>query len=112
MGNNKYDYYIDEKNRKVIAVTHYAGRDIRSVATCAPEDDFNLEIGIKIATAKCEIKKARIKVRNASNKYLQAAQAADAAAKRYDDMKQYYMDAVDHFDWAIVEFDKLIKELI
>ena len=36
---DKYKYYsfhVDEESKKVIAVTHYAGRAVRGIAKCAP----------------------------------------------------------------------------
>lgn len=106
-----YSFHIDEKGKKVVAVTHYAGRTIRGIAKCSPADTFDIELGCKIAVARAEKKVAQAKIRNASAKYLAAAVAADAAQKRFDDMKQYYMDAVDQFD-AIVEIhNKLIDEI-
>ena len=49
---DKYKYYsfhVDEEGKKVIAVTHYAGRAVRGIAKCAPEDTFDVETGCKIA---------------------------------------------------------------
>ena len=109
---DKYKYYsfhVDEEGKKVIAVTHYAGRAVRGIAKCAPEDTFDVEIGCKIAVARAEAKAARAKIRNAAAKYLEAAKAADAAEKRFDEMKQYYMDAIDQLDEAEEYLDKLLK---
>ena len=109
---DKYKYYsfhVDEKGKKVIAVTHYAGRTVRGIAKCAPEDTFNVEIGCKIAVARAEKKVARAKARNAVDKYLEAAKAADAAEKRFDEMKQYYIDAIDQLDEAEEYLDNLLK---
>lgn len=108
---NKYDIYIDEKNKKVIAVCRYGGRKVRATATCAPEDTFDIAFGTNLAIARCEVKVAKMKIQRASAKYLEASVAADAAQKRYDDMKQYYMDSIDQFDAAIEAHNKLIDEL-
>ena len=110
---NKYKFYkfhIDEKNKKVIAITHYAGRVIRGIAKCAPEDIFNLELGKRIAVARAEEKVAKAKARNAATKFLQASVAADAAEKRFDEMKQYYMDAIDQLDEAEEFLENLIPK--
>ena len=104
-----YSFHIDEEGKKVVAVTHYAGRAIRGIAKCAPEDTFDVETGCKIAVARAEAKVARAKTRNAATKYLEAAKAADAAEKRFDEMKQYYMDAIDQLDEAEEYLDNLLK---
>ena len=49
MLDNKYKFYkfhIDEKGKKVVAVTHYAGRTIKGIAKCAPVDTFDIDFGI------------------------------------------------------------------
>ena len=102
-----YNFYVDEKNKKVIAVCHYGGKSIRGVAKCSPEDIFDIEYGKKLAVARAEVKVAQAKIRNAATKYLAAAKAADIAEKRFDDMKQYYMDAVDQCDVAMEALVKI-----
>ena len=104
-----YSFIVNEDKKKVIAVTHYAGRAIRGIAKCSPEDAFNMELGCMLAVARAEEKVAKAKVRNASAKYLEAAKAADAAQKRFDDMKQYYIDSVDQLDEIEEELNNLLK---
>lgn len=107
-----YKIYVDEKNKTVIAVCRYAGRNIRAVAKCAPEDTFNVEFGTKLAKARCDVKVAKAKIQNASVSYMKASVAADEAQRKYDNMKQYYMDSVDQFDKAYATVDNIIKEIM
>ena len=109
---NNYKVYIDEKNKTVIAVCRYAGRNIRAVAKCAPEDTFDIEFGTKLAKARCDLKVARVKNQNASAAYMKASITADEAQRKYDKMKQYYIDSVDQFDEAYVAVDSIIKEIM
>lgn len=109
---NNYKIYIDEKNKTVIAVCRYAGRNIRAVAKCSPEDTFDLDFGRRLAKARCDIKVARAKIQNASAAYMKASIAADEAQKQYDNMKQYYIDSVDQFDKANATVVNLIKEIM
>lgn len=101
-----YKYYVNLSKGEVIAVCRYAGRNIRSIAKCHPDDEFDVERGKAVAKAKCEIKVGQIRVRNATKKYCTALSAAAEAQKRYEDMKQYYIDAVDLLDDAVIELDK------
>lgn len=101
-----YKYYVNSSKGEVIAVCRYAGQNIRSIAKCHPDDEFNVERGKAIAKAKCEVKVGQIKVRNATNKYYVAAKAADEAQRRYNAMKQYYIDSVDFLDDAIMVLNK------
>jgi uncharacterized protein YfaS (alpha-2-macroglobulin family) len=111
INNVNYKIYIDEKNRKVIAVCRYGGKNVKGVAKCAVEDNFNIEIGIKLATARCDWKVAKLKLRNASNKYLEAAKLADEAQKHFDKMKEYYMDSVDQLEASGVAINNIVSEI-
>ncbi len=101
-----YKYYINLSKGEVVAVCRYAGKNIRSVAKCHPDDNFDPEKGKKIARAKCEVKVGQIKMKNATYKFREAAKAADEADKRYDEMKQYYIDSVDFLEDAVAELVK------
>jgi len=46
---------------KVICVIRYAGRNIRGIAKCSPQDKFDEEIGKKLAHLRCEEKLANAK---------------------------------------------------
>ena len=109
---NNYKIYIDEKNKTVIAVCRYAGRNVRAIAKCSPEDTFDVDFGTKLAIARCEVKVAKIKIQNASAAYMKASVAADEAQRKYDNMKQYYMDSVDQLDKASAAVVNLIKEIM
>ena len=109
---NNYKIYVDEKNKTVIAVCRYAGRNIRAVAKCSPEDTFDINFGTKLAKARCDVKVAKAKIQNASNAYMKASVAADETQRKYDNMKQYYMDSVDQFDKANAAVINLIKEIM
>ena len=106
-----YTIYTDEKNRQVVAVCRYAGRKVRAVAKCAPEDTFDIEIGIELAIARCEWKVAKLKLQNAGACYMTAAKAADEAAIKLGKMKDYYMDSVDQLDEAGAAMQAVIEKL-
>ena len=106
-----YQYYVDEKNRMVIAVCRYAGRNVRGTAKCSPDDEFNIEFGKELATARCEEKKAKIKIQNASAKYLVAAEEFEKAKRQLYKMKAYFMDAVDQHDEAVEIVEKITSEI-
>lgn len=107
---NFYNFYIDKKNKTVIAVCRYAGRNVRATAKCHDSDVFDIEFGKRLAQARCEVKVAKIKIQNATQKYCDAVDVLNAAMARYEAMRQYYMDAVDQYDNALVEIDNILKE--
>ena len=108
---NVYKTYVDEKNRTVIAVCRYAGRNVRAVAKCSPEDTFDIAIGTELAIARCEWKVAKLKLQNAGSCYMKAAKAADEATLRLSKMKDYYMDSVDQLDTAGAAMQTVIEKL-
>ena len=107
---NFYNFYIDEKNKTVIAVCRYAGRNVRATAKCHDSDVFDIEFGKRLAQARCEVKVAKIKIGNASAKYCESAKAADAAHQRFAAMKEYYIDSVDQYDDACIAVQNLLNE--
>ena len=106
-----YKIYVNEEKKQVIAVCRYAGRNVRAMATCSPEDAFNKLLGMDLAIWRCERKVAKLKIKNAAEKYMEAAKKADEAQRRYDAMKQYYMDSVDKLDNCEAEIQKLLEEV-
>ena len=109
-GLDKYRFYIAEKDGKpyqVIAISTYAGKEVRGVAKCDPRDEFNLEFGKELAATRCALKIAEKRKARATVEYRKAATAADEAVMRFNEMKQYFMDSVDQLDDAIEDIKKL-----
>ena len=110
-GLDKYRFFIAEKDGKpyqVIAVSTYAGKEVRGVAKCDPRDEFNLEFGKQLAAARCAYKIAEKRKARAIAEYRKAAFEADQAAMRFNEMKQYFMDSIDQLDDTIEEIKKLV----
>ena len=56
---NRYKYYnYTDSNGKqvVVAVSKHAGQTVKGYAVCAPTDTFDLEVGKKLAAARCNQK--------------------------------------------------------
>lgn len=111
-GLDKYKFYVANKEDgmpyQVIAVSTYAGRTVRGVAKCNPNDTFDLETGKKLAAARCAYKIAEKRKARAVNEFRKASASLNKAMYKYDEMKQYYMDSVDQLDESIEEIKKLI----
>lgn len=58
-----YTYYY--AGRKVICVSEYNGKKYRGIASCMPEDTFDVEVGEKLAKMRCDLKIARARFRDA-----------------------------------------------
>lgn len=92
----KYRYYTTktvEGGHKVIAVSTYAGKTVRGVAICHPQDTFDLEIGKKIAAARCALKIAEKRLDRADRKQGEAYASWRAAERYLDKMSDYANDA-------------------
>lgn len=106
---DKYRYYVD--NNRVIAVSTYAGKTVRGVAVCHPDDTFDLELGKRIAAAKCNEKVAEKRLARAADKAIQAGLDVAMAQKHQAEMAEYYNDAFTAYNEAAQEYDALITSL-
>jgi hypothetical protein len=90
---NNYKYI--ETPNKVIALSTYAGKTVRGVAKCHPNDTFDVEFGRKLAAARCNEKIARKRYERAFSQYGERlrkwSDAGAAANKSY----AYFADATE-----------------
>lgn len=90
----RYKYFTDEKNRKVIVISTYAGKTVRGVAKADPRDGFDAEKGAVLAKARCDAKVASKRAKNAQNRLNEAKEILDYAKQYYERMNSYYNDAI------------------
>ena len=82
---HKY-YYAPNK---VICVSTYAGKVVRGVAKCAPNDTYDQAFGEKLAKARCDFKIAKARYARARAKKIEAIRAMNAAIKQFHKMEEY-----------------------
>ena len=87
-----YRFYISNDN-VVVALSTYAGKTVRGVAKCAPEDTFSLEKGKKLAVARCNEKIALKRWKNARRRFDAAKKELDAAQRHFNAMYKYFDEA-------------------
>ena len=102
----KYRYFTN--GQKVIAVSTYAGKTVRGVASCDPNDEFSLEKGKELAAARCAVKVAQKRVARAARKEADATMAFSVASRHMDRMTTYYSDALA----AQYEAETNLKEVL
>ncbi len=107
----KYKFYVSPNENKVIAVSSYAGRKVTGVATCAPEDKFDLKKGMALAAARCNLKVAEKRMKRASQKREEADEILLAASEYLAKTKNYYGDACVAFDVACDELSDLLETM-
>ena len=88
---DRYRFY-NSKN-KVVAVSTFAGRPVRGIAKCSPEDNFSFENGKELAMARCNEKISEKRLCRAKKKFAEAIDAKIEANRFYDKMKSYLEDS-------------------
>ena len=106
-----YKYFHESGDNKVIAVSTYAGKTVRGVAKCAPEDDFNLMAGMELAASRCNLKVARKRLHRAVNKKVEALGKLIEAKAYYSRMCAYYDDSLDAANLALRDLKALEESL-
>lgn len=103
--NTRYRCIIDDpyKPTKVIVLSKYAGKDVRGVAKCSPNDKFNLETGETLAKLRCDAKVALKRMRRSEKKLIEARKQLEEAAEFLERMEEYNRDAAN--DWRTVMED-------
>ena len=86
--------------KSVIAISTFAGKTVRGVATCDVNDAFNEQYGKELAAARCN-QKVAVKRQNRAQRQIAKAEAElERAKKFYSDMLTYYADATDELNEA------------
>ena len=90
---NKYTYVVN--GNKIIALQTYGGKVYRGVAKCAPEDEFDFEIGQQLAAARCNKKIAQARFAAANQKYNNAFDQCEYWQKQKDKYAHFTNDAAE-----------------
>ena len=96
-------YRFIEAGNKIICISTYAKKVVKGIAKCSPNDNFDIEIGKKLAQLRCDEKVADKRADRALDKYLEAENILFKAKAYYDDMRKYYLDSEDKHDKALAE---------
>ena len=102
---NNYKYI--ETPNKVIALSTYAGKTVRGIAKCHPNDTFDVEFGRKLAAARCNAKIAAKRAANAQNKYWAAHDEYREVDRAFEKACKYYIDAVAQLKDAEAYLDEV-----
>lgn len=91
----------------VLAITKYAGKFVKGVAKCISTDPFDLEVGKKLAAARCDFKVCNKRLSRARDKQHDINLQIEALSAKYNAADKYYNDALD----AAMEALKTLKEV-
>lgn len=85
---DNYKYVVTPT--KVIALSTYAGKVVRGIAKCSPQDKFDEEYGKKLAAARCNLKVAQKRLNRADKVYAAASKARRLAERDCDFAVDYW----------------------
>jgi hypothetical protein len=107
---DKYTFY--SSNNKVVALSSVAGKTVRGVAKCDPDDEFSLEAGKRLAAARCNEKIAHKRLKRAKSRMISAEQEYLIAKRRFEKMQTYFADSQALYAKAQNHSIKTLSELI
>jgi len=106
---SKYRFY--DAGNKIIAVSTYAGKQVRGVAICHPDDNFDHELGKQIAASRCNLRIANKRYARAKAKYDEAMVKLAQAQKHVDNMRAYMNDSFIAANEAAQNCDAIIASI-
>lgn len=105
----KYQFYTTKN--KVVAVSTYAGRNVRGIAKCDPRDEFDVEAGKKLAAARCAARVAEKRKARAQREFEKARDNYLKAQERFEKMNTYWYDSKMAAISANAEVSKLLDTM-
>lgn len=108
-----YKFILDDEENptKVIVLTKYAGRPVRGIAKCSPNDTFNETTGRDLAQLRCDIKVAKLRMKRAQKKYAEAAEAWRCMDEHLADMEDYYFNSRAEYENLLAEEKEMLERL-
>lgn len=88
----RYHTYTNNKNLVVVTST-YAGKVVRGVAKCSPNDEFDLEFGTHLAMARVDRKIAELRFKRAKSECKKVMDEINKLELRKDKMENYLENA-------------------
>lgn len=112
----KYKYVIrparvdadgTEHGPVVIAISHYAGKTVRGVAKCAPNDVFDESYGKQLAAARCDAIIAEKRMKRYAEKTAEAYRKMYETISFCEKMVHGHSDACKEYNDAIIRLHEI-----
>lgn len=107
----KYKFIILPKQKKVIALTSYAGKTVKGVAVCSEHDEFDVETGKRLASARANVKVAMKRKARAEKKLAYFDKIIDDVEREYHELEGYAYDAGERWENAIDELVNVLNDV-
>ena len=108
----RYQFFTNNKDI-VICTSTYAGKTVKGIAKCSPEDEFDYEFGCNLALARCDAKIAEKKIKNANRWLAAALENSFEAHMEIDEAQKYMSEAYDemlHCNHLLAELEEESRE--
>ena len=103
-------YRFHSSNNKVVAISSYAGKTVRGIAKCDPEDTFSIEAGKAIASARCNEIIAEKRLKRAEKQYNEACENYLKAHNALNRMSRYFTDASNSLNSARKHTEEVLNK--
>ena len=107
----KYHFYYNEENQTIVCTTIYKGQMVRGIAKCSPEDNFDIDIGKRLAYFRCKQKFAQKKLNRALKVYKDAVAMEAKARNDFSKAAEFVSDSGHQLRLASNELINLEREL-
>lgn len=114
----KYNYVTyDQKNKDgsitkvIVAMSTYCGKLVKGVAKCMATDSYDLEVGKRLAAARCDFKVCEKRKKRAAKKYHDVSEKLERLSDYVRRMGNYYSDANYECVEAMLRLTELEKQL-
>ena len=97
--------------KKVIATSRDAGKTIKGIAKCSPEDEFDVEKGKELAAARCNVKVTERRKKRAATEYDEIVTLINELERYKEKKSNIYTKAANEAYQARVSLQKLLEEL-
>lgn len=107
------DHIYNICNNKVVCIKKYAGKTYRGISKCDTSyDEFDEELGMKLAKLRCDVKIARKKLLRAAEKTQEARSVHLAAEENYRYQLSRYNSIQEEYTKLFSELADLENKLI
>ena len=108
---NLKDFRFFKTNNKVVAIRTYIGKTVKGIAKCDPRDNYDEEIGMKLAAARCNNKVATKRMHRSYNEMLAAERDLKIAEAKLTKASNYFQYACLEKSQAKAELDNILEPL-
>ena len=77
---------LKDGRRQIIVLSTYGGKTVKGTANCSLDDEYNYDIGCKLAMARCNRKVAEKRFKNMSKNTIRMSRELTELQKKYDKM--------------------------